>query len=98
MFALVFAALLANGTVAAKPAHPAPGVKDSVGIGRFTIQDGTENASWLVTRFRESLWQRDLDRAARSQALKWQIDMKTLAKTTKKPRHAVVPITFRLGE
>jgi TonB family protein len=61
MLALVFAAMLANGTVAAKPASPAPGVKDPVGIGRFIIQDGTENASWLVTRFRESLWQNTND-------------------------------------
>jgi TonB family protein len=57
MLALVFAALLTNGTLAAKPAPPAPVIKNSVGIGRFIIQDGTENASWLVTRFRESLWQ-----------------------------------------
>lgn len=57
---LTLLAILATEHASATQPKPAiPTAKDTGVSGRFVIQDGTENATWLATRFRESLWQND---------------------------------------
>lgn len=70
------------------------GIEGSVLVGIFFNSCGNVRDAWV----QQSSRNRELDRAAVTNALKWQIDMESLPKTVIDPRRANVPIKFMLGD
>ncbi len=70
------------------------GVQGSVMVGILFNTCGNVRDSWI----HQSSGSLELDRAAVTNALKWQIDMQSLPKTLIDPRRASVPVRFMLGD
>lgn len=70
------------------------GIEGSVIVGIFFNSCGNVRDAWV----QQSSRNRELDRAAVINALKWQIDMQSLPKTEIDPRRADVPVRFMLSE
>ena len=77
------------------PRYPAQALRDGIGgtvmVGFLYNRCGNVRDAWIATSSRN----RDLDRAALKEALKWQIDISTLPEG-KKNGMAIAPITFML--
>lgn len=70
------------------------GIEGSVLVGIVFNTCGNVRDAWI----QQSSGSRELDRAAQTQALKWQIDKQSLPETTMQPGLAVVPVNFKLGD
>lgn len=70
------------------------GIEGSVLVGIVFNTCGNVRDAWI----HQSSGNRELDRAAQIQALKWQIEIQSLPKTLLEPGHAVVPVRFLLGD
>jgi TonB family protein len=70
------------------------GIEGSVMVGIFFNSCGNVRDAWV----QQSSGNRELDRAAVSNALKWQIDTQSLPKHMLEPGLAKVPVKFLLGE
>lgn len=70
------------------------GIEGSVLVGIVFNTCGNVRDAWI----QQSSGSRALDRAAQTQALKWQIDIRSLPETTMQPGLAAVPVNFKLGD
>jgi TonB family protein len=70
------------------------GIEGSVLVGIVFNTCGNVRDAWI----QQSSGSRELDRAAQTQALKWQIDIRSLPETTMQPGLAAVPVSFKLGD
>lgn len=81
-----------------QPQYPASalreGIEGYVLVGIVFNTCGNVRDAWI----QKSSGNRELDRAAQIQALKWQIDIQSLPKTMFEPGRAVVPVKFLLGD
>lgn len=81
-----------------QPDYPATalrnGIEGLVKVGIVFNTCGNVRDAWV----QHSSGSRELDRAAATQALKWQIDAQSLPKAIFESGHATVPIRFLLGD
>jgi TonB family protein len=81
-----------------QPQYPASALRDgiegSVMVGILFNSCGNVRDAWI----QQSSGSRELDRAALTQAFKWQIDLQSLPKDQLDSRQATVPIRFLLGD
>jgi TonB family protein len=81
-----------------QPHYPASALRDgiegSVMVRILFNSCGNVRDAWI----QQSSGSRELDRAALTQALKWQIDVQSLPKTQLEISQATVPIRFQLAE